>query len=131
MSINVEHDNFVAIYDNAFSPEYCDKLIEYFEWCSKNNKTWGRPESSLDKKDNSCSLNPSTTSEISYTAQNLCGLIDEFNRVKNWKEDNEEEIKKTMESTRNQTYFKQIVRDAIVIIGAGGIFTVVNALINF
>ena len=79
MSINVEHDNFVAVYDGAFSDEYCDKLIDYFEWCSKNNKTWGRPESSLDKKDNSCVLNPATHSEISYTAQNLCGLIDEFN----------------------------------------------------
>jgi hypothetical protein len=28
------YDNFVGVYDGAFSDAYCDSLIEYFDWCS-------------------------------------------------------------------------------------------------
>lgn len=77
--MEVHHEDFVGIYDGAFSPMFCDKIIEYYEWCAKNNKTWGRPESSLSKSDNSTCLNPVNFNEIDFCAQNLCGMIEEFN----------------------------------------------------
>jgi hypothetical protein len=77
--MNVNHEDFVAIYDNVFSPIFCDKIIDHYEWCSKNNRTWDREESSLYKKDNSTCLNPINTNEIEYCSNNLSGLIGEFN----------------------------------------------------
>jgi hypothetical protein len=77
--MNVEHDMFIGVYDDVFSPMYCDKLIDYYEWCAKNNKTWNRSEKGYLKKDTSCILNPINHSEITFASQNLCGLIDEFN----------------------------------------------------
>ena len=35
-------NNGVAIFDNAFSDEYCDRLIKYYEWSHENNRTWNR-----------------------------------------------------------------------------------------
>ena len=29
----VSNENFVGVYDNFFSPKFCDNLIEHFEWC--------------------------------------------------------------------------------------------------
>lgn len=78
--MNVHHEDFVGVYDDVFSPMYCDKIIEYFEWCSNNNRTWGRPDPSLRKKDDSTSLNPLSVSEIEFASVNMVDLIDEFNR---------------------------------------------------
>ena len=78
---NIEHDNFVGIYDGFFSPMFCDKLIEYHEWCLSNNKTFSRNESSLRKKDESICLNPTNVHEIEYTSDNLAGAISEFNSI--------------------------------------------------
>lgn len=77
--MNVEHNEFIGVYDNVFSPMYCDKLIDYYEWCKNNNKTWGRPEKELYKKDDSTLLNPKNSEEITFTDENLSGLIKEFN----------------------------------------------------
>lgn len=77
--MEVQHEDFVGIYDNVFSPTYCDRIIEYYEWCVANNRTWGRNESALRKKDNSTSLNPSHINTIEFCSQNLGNLIDEFN----------------------------------------------------
>ena len=35
-------NNGIAIFDNAFSDEYCDQLIDYFNWSQDNNRTWNR-----------------------------------------------------------------------------------------
>lgn len=77
--MDVHHEDFVGVYDNVVSPVFCDKLIEYYEWCSKNNRTWGRSESSIVKKDNSTGLSPLNFGEIEFTTANTAGFIDEFN----------------------------------------------------
>jgi hypothetical protein len=78
--MQVEHDNFVGIYDGVFSSEYCDKLIKHFEWCNNNNRSFGRPESQHIKSDISTSLNPNNVIEIDYMSANIREYIDEFNR---------------------------------------------------
>jgi hypothetical protein len=80
MNITTQYDNFVGIYDGAFSIETCDKLIEYFKWCQTNNKTFARPEDETFKKDESCTLNPSTQ-EINFSYPNLQHVLSEFNTV--------------------------------------------------
>lgn len=75
------YDDFIGTYDNAFSDEYCNKLITHYEWCAKYNRTWDRSESERIKKDNSCALNPKNVEEISFSSQNMLDLIGEFNSV--------------------------------------------------
>lgn len=79
--MQVEHDNFVGVYDNAFSAEYCQNLINHFEWCQKNNRTYGRPDAEHLKNDQSTNLDPHTPTDISYMGANITEFIDEFNRV--------------------------------------------------
>jgi len=78
MNITTSYDNFVGIYDGAFSIDFCDRLIEYFKWCQNNNRTYARPDDETLKKDESCNLNP-TMSEINFSYQNLQHLLNEFN----------------------------------------------------
>lgn len=73
----VNNENFVGVYDNVFSPEYCDKIIDYYEWSAKNNRIWPRTENDTIKKDNSCTLNP--TSSIDFPSEKIDFLINEFN----------------------------------------------------
>jgi len=75
----ITHDNFVGIYDGFFSEEFCDNLIEHFEWCDKNNKTYARGESENRKKDQSICLNPTKFQEIEFMSENIKGFVDEFN----------------------------------------------------
>lgn len=73
------YENFVGIYDGAFEDRYCDSLVEYFEWCRKNNRTYNRPEEERIKKDNSVNVNPNSEREISFTTPNITMYINEFN----------------------------------------------------
>jgi hypothetical protein len=75
------YDNFIGIYDNAFSDEFCDNLIQYYEWCQKNNRTYKRPEAESIKSDNSTSLNPYNIQEMTLEHPNIGGFIGEFNHV--------------------------------------------------
>jgi hypothetical protein len=34
--MNVTIENFVGVFENAYSKEYCDKVIQYFETCHEN-----------------------------------------------------------------------------------------------
>ena len=79
------YQNFVGVYDDLFSDKFCDDLIEYFEWCQKNNRTYARPEDERIKNDDSTSLNPSTIQEINFSHANIQGFINEFN-TKFWDE---------------------------------------------
>lgn len=74
------YENFVGIYDGAFEDRYCDSLVEYFEWCRKNNRTYDRPEEERHKKDNALNLNPNSEREISFTTPNITMYINEFNQ---------------------------------------------------
>lgn len=73
------YQNFVGIYDNAISEQMCDQLIEYFEWCQKNNRTYARPEEERVKKDDSTILNPADYSEINFSYPNIQNFICDFN----------------------------------------------------
>jgi hypothetical protein len=73
------YDNFIGIYDNAVSDEFCDNLIQYFEWCQKNNRTFKRQEIESVKSDQSVCLNPDSTQEIVFEHPNIGQFIGEFN----------------------------------------------------
>lgn len=79
--MNIEHENFVGIYDDYFSNEFCDNLISYFEWCKDNNKSFNRQEMERIKKDTSCILNPINVQEIEFSEANVSHYIGEFNDV--------------------------------------------------
>lgn len=77
-----EPENFIRVYDNVVSKEFCRGIIDYFEWCSENNKTWERGETtSIYKKDESCCIQPSNFWEINFAKEHLSGYIEDFNRA--------------------------------------------------
>lgn len=76
-----KYENFVGIYENAFSDEYCDALIQHYEWAAKNNRSFGRPEAERVKKDDSTVLNPINQHDIAFLSPNIAAYVDEFNRV--------------------------------------------------
>lgn len=75
----IQYDDFIGIYDGYFSDQYCDSLVEYFEWCRTNNRSFGRPEAEAYKKDQSCILNPSQISELKFHNSHIAGFLGEFN----------------------------------------------------
>jgi hypothetical protein len=78
MNITTQYDNFIGIYDGAFSIETCDKLIDYFKWCQNNSRTYTRANDEILKKDESCNLNP-TSNEINFSFPHIQHLLQEFN----------------------------------------------------
>lgn len=75
-----DFETFIRVYENALSPKFCHDLVQYFEWCQENNKTWERTEStSLLKNDNSCLMNPRYATEINFSNDNLGDYLREFN----------------------------------------------------
>ena len=81
MGKQVSIDNFIGVYDNYFSDEFCDNLITHFEWSQRTNKTFQRPEAESVKNDESVCLNPGNIQEINFTWPNIQGYMDEFNHV--------------------------------------------------
>lgn len=79
--MNTIHEDFVGIYENAISKETCNALIDYYEWCNANNKTWNRPEQESMKKDSSTCINPTNMSELALNNGNASHLLLEFNDV--------------------------------------------------
>ena len=77
----VSNENFVGVYDNFFSEQFCSNLIEYFEWCQKANLSYNRPEPESIKSDTSANLNPTSIQEINFAFPNLQGFLGEFNDV--------------------------------------------------
>lgn len=78
MNVITQYDNFVGIYDGAFSIDFCDKVIEYFKWCQSNNRSYGRPNEETVKKDESCNFNP-ITQEINFSFPHIQHILNEFN----------------------------------------------------
>lgn len=76
---NIEHDNFIGVYDGYFSDEYCRGLIKYFEWCNDNNRSYGRPDKESVKKDQSIVLNPQGVTDIVFAPENIRQFVTEFN----------------------------------------------------
>lgn len=73
------YDDFIGIYDDCVTDEFCNNLIDYFEWCQKHNKTYKRPEDEKIKKDNATNLNPMTIEEINFVFPQVQEFIGEFN----------------------------------------------------
>ena len=58
--MNIEHKNFIGIYENAFSPAFCQKAIEYFKNAHAAGYSYTRKsenQSTLVKNDTTVSLN--------------------------------------------------------------------------
>lgn len=72
-------EDFIRVYDDAVSTEFCRGIIDYFEWCVANNKTWNRDVDAHIKKDQSATLNPLNFWEINFAHEHLSGYINEFN----------------------------------------------------
>lgn len=74
-------NNGIAIFDNAFDDEYCDQVIEFFNWSQEHNKTWSRQDtekfSEMYKSDTACSLHKSLNERL-FTSDNS-NLVAEFN----------------------------------------------------
>lgn len=81
MGTKSRYENFVGIYDGYFSDEFCDNIIQHFEWCHKNNRSFARLEAERIKKDDSVGLNPHNVAEINFILPNIEGYIAEFNDV--------------------------------------------------
>ena len=81
MKKKVSIEDFIGIYDNYFSEDFCDNLITHFEWCQKNNKSYMRQEDESIKNDESTNLNPSSIQEINFSYPNIAGYLQEFNNV--------------------------------------------------
>lgn len=74
-------ENFIRVYDNSVSKQFCNSLIEYFEWSIENNRTWERTETTATyKKDTSTSISPINYWDISFARDHLGGFIEEFNQ---------------------------------------------------
>ena len=48
--MNVTYENFIGIYEDAFSEEYCDKVIKYFNDCDKAGLCFTRQHQSSVRK---------------------------------------------------------------------------------
>jgi hypothetical protein len=71
-------NNGIAVIDNAYSYEYCQKLIAFFKWSQDNHRTWDRRQEATEsiKKDESCKLNGS---DFTYGTEHS-PLMGEFNQ---------------------------------------------------
>lgn len=71
-------NNGLAIFDNAFTDEFCDQLIDYFNWSQENNEVWDRKTAEnideIYKKDLATSL-----SNERYFSSDNSNLLSEFN----------------------------------------------------
>lgn len=85
MSCDVEHEDFIGVYDDFLSEETCRNLIDYFEWQKQNNRTWGRGNDEsrhgLNKKDEAVTLSYNSHDDNSrtFSFDNLGQLVHEFN----------------------------------------------------
>lgn len=76
-----KYDNFVGVYDDCVSDELCNGVINYFEWCQNNNRTYSRSEPENIKKDDAISLDPHSIQEINFSFPQVQNYISEFNDV--------------------------------------------------
>jgi hypothetical protein len=72
-------NNGIAIFDNAFSDEYCDKVINYFNWSKENLRTWNRENDSTEMYKNDLSASLHDASEYRYVTKDNTNLVTEFN----------------------------------------------------
>ena len=76
-----KYDNFVGVYDDCVSDELFNGVINYFERCQNNNRTYSRPEPENIKKDDAISLDPHSIQEINFSFPQVQNYISEFNDV--------------------------------------------------
>lgn len=82
MSDCIEHEDFIRIYENAVSREFCRGVIDYFEWCQSTNRTIGRDYSKKTSiNDNATLMNPTNFWDINFAKDHLGEYLKEFNDV--------------------------------------------------
>ena len=75
-----QREDFIRVYDNFVDDQYCNKIINFFEWCLENNRTFGRDNvSNLSKKDNALSLNTLSQISMSYSFDMASEYVRYFN----------------------------------------------------
>jgi len=74
-------ETFIRSYPKAFSDEFCDSIIDHFNWREENGQTWDRKKeaNNLVKSDSACLLNP--TSSIDFGWEQINFLLKEFNEL--------------------------------------------------
>ena len=76
-------NNGIAIFDDAFTNEFCDELIDHFKWSQENNRTYNRQDSEktleLHKKDISTALTEKPNER--YFSPEHSNLIGQFNNT--------------------------------------------------
>ena len=78
---NVEYDNFIGIYDNFFSEQFCKNLINTFKWCSDNNRVFYRNNEESLRSDSAIYLTEQSTKEIAFSIDYLGDSLKEFNNT--------------------------------------------------
>lgn len=80
---NLYSEDFIRVYDNAVSNDFCKNLISYFEWSKNNHRSWDRTSenaSNLLKKDSATLLEPIVSDDIGFNNDSISSsFISEFN----------------------------------------------------
>ena len=80
-------DDFIGIYENVFSKEWCDRVIKYFEAYSQSQRTWNRLEGqntqAHDIDDESMHMQPHLDCYTEYDICNTAGkdFKNEFDHI--------------------------------------------------
>lgn len=78
-----EHKDFIGVYNDVFSKQWCEDVIEYYQYRDSVHKTYLRePENvnSMRKEDTSSSIAPINIEELRLSEFDM-GLVDHFNKV--------------------------------------------------
>ena len=67
-------NNGIGVFDGYFSKQFCDSLIEHFEWYRENGYTWGRADPEIYRSDNSVTLDSTR-----FIGTDNSNLLAEFN----------------------------------------------------
>jgi hypothetical protein len=81
MASYIIDDDFVGIFDDYFSDQFCDGIIDLFEWRLENSKTFERTEQKHIKDDAATTLNPASIEQMSFGMDNVGSFLYEFNDV--------------------------------------------------
>jgi hypothetical protein len=81
--MNITHKDFIGNYENAFSKEWCNEVIKYYEFRHSLQQSYLRDKDeilNLKKQDTSCSLIPERMEYLNLPELDM-GLINHFHEV--------------------------------------------------
>ena len=77
----MEQDNFIGIYRDAFTPEFCDSIIELHNWLDASGASQGRKNWGHHVKDTQAFTHPTSLSGIGMSLEQLATYRDSFNEI--------------------------------------------------